>query len=131
MAGSSANADPRVRIDLAPNRRAMSKATHETERSQVSNLTDIVGVGPSIAGDFQLLGINTPQELIGQDPMQLYHAIIEKTGHFHDPCVLDVFMAAVDFMNGNKPQNWWHYTSERKLKYTKDVDALRTYPLAT
>ena len=29
-------------------------------------------------------------------------------------CVLDVFLSITDFMAGNPPRVWWHYTAERK-----------------
>ncbi|MCL4152334.1 UNVERIFIED_CONTAM: hypothetical protein GTU68_040309 [Idotea baltica] len=41
----------------------------------------------------------------------------------HDPCVLDVLIAAVDYMNGNPPQKWWAYTAERKKKYNDKLQA--------
>ena len=34
-----------------------------------------------------------------------------------DPCVLDTFMAATDFMRGAQPTPWWHYTAQRKQTY--------------
>ncbi len=32
----------------------------------------------------------------------------------HDPCVIDVFIAAVRFMGGEPAKPWWKYTPERK-----------------
>ncbi|MBU1659139.1 helix-hairpin-helix domain-containing protein [bacterium] len=37
-----------------------------------------------------------------------------KSGKRQDPCVLDVFMSIIDFMNGNEARVWWDYTKERK-----------------
>ena len=31
-----------------------------------------------------------------------------------DPCVIDVFMSAIDFMEGGEPSAWWEFTNERK-----------------
>ena len=36
------------------------------------------------------------------------------TGDRHDPCVIDVFIAAVRFMAGEPSKPWWKYTPERK-----------------
>ena len=39
------------------------------------------------------------------------------TGKRHDPCVIDVFMSAVHFMDGGEPLPWWSFTQERKKAY--------------
>jgi hypothetical protein len=44
---------------------------------------------------------------------------------FHDPCVLDVFLATIDYMNGNPPRQWWDYTAKRKKQFSDEVDRLR------
>jgi hypothetical protein len=77
-------------------------------------LEHIPNVGPSIANDLRGIGIGTPAALVGQDPYALYDTLCRTTGVRHDPCVLDVFLSAVRFMEGAPPVPWWHYTSERK-----------------
>lgn len=77
-------------------------------------LEDIPNVGPSIAGDFRKLGIFYPKDLKGRDPLKLYKALIKKTGVHQDPCVLDTFMSAVDFMKTGKPKKGWLFTARRK-----------------
>jgi hypothetical protein len=47
----------------------------------------------------------------------LYQKLNAATGTRHDPCVLDTFMAAVDFMNGAAAAPWWNYTAQRKALY--------------
>jgi hypothetical protein len=42
---------------------------------------------------------------------------IAVTGKRHDPCVLDTFMAATDFMGGAEPRPWWAYTAQRKTQF--------------
>jgi hypothetical protein len=64
-----------------------------------------------------LLNINAPGDLKAKDPHALYIKLNKKTGKRYDPCILDVFMAAVDFMNGAPPRPWWYYTKERKKRY--------------
>jgi hypothetical protein len=84
---------------------------------EVSRFTNIPNIGPAIAADFLVIGINKPTDLKGKDPFKLYQSLNKRTGSRHDPCVLDTFMAAVDFMNGAPAKAWWKYTQERKRKF--------------
>lgn len=90
------------------------KAKHASE---ARSFTDIPNIGPRMAEDFALLGIGTPQELKGEDPHGLYVRMQEVSGVRQDPCVLDTYIAAVDFMNGASPRPWWSYTKTRKERY--------------
>ena len=74
-------------------------------------------VGPATAADFALLGFAVPTELVGQDPYALYDRLCALTATRHDPCVADVLIAAVRFMEGAPPHTWWHYTAERKRAF--------------
>jgi Pathogenicity locus len=49
--------------------------------------------------------------------LALYRGLCAKTGRRQDPCVLDTFMAATDFMRGAEPRPWWTYTAQRKAVY--------------
>jgi hypothetical protein len=89
-------------------------------REKVKKLTDLPNIGPSLADDLCQIGINTPEQLKGKEAFELYEMLCEKTGAKHDPCVLDVFMSIIDFMNGGEPKVWWDYTQERKALYDKD-----------
>lgn len=80
-------------------------------------LEQIPNIGPSLAADLRLLGIAKPAELRGRDAFVLYQQLCAITGERQDPCVLDTFMAAVDFMRGAAAAPWWHYTAERKALY--------------
>jgi hypothetical protein len=84
---------------------------------QAVRFTDIPNIGPAIAKDFTTIGLATPKDLKGKDAFVLYTKLCKKTGVRHDPCVLDTFLAAVDFMNGAAPKAWWAYTKERKRLY--------------
>jgi len=103
MAGS-----PRV----AP--RASVKAPKAATADDCQALEQLPNVGPAMAADLRLLGIEAPQALKGRDPLQLYRALCSATGQRHDPCVLDTLLAVVDFMNGAPPAPWWAYTPQRK-----------------
>lgn len=84
------------------------------DRARLQALTDLPNVGPSVAGDLRLIGIDAPMQLVGRSPLDLYSTLCDVTGVRHDPCVLDVFMSITRFMDGEPPRPWWHYTAERK-----------------
>ena len=83
-------------------------------RQTVSELTDLPNIGKAIASDLRLLNIQHPQDLIGKDAYELHSELCRVTGTKHDPCVIDVFLSVIDFMNDGDPTPWWKYTSERK-----------------
>jgi len=83
-------------------------------RLDIARLEDIPNVGPAIAADLRRLEIATPADLIGRDPYALYDELCRVTGVRHDPCVLDVFISAVRYMEGAPKRPWWKYTTERK-----------------
>jgi len=86
----------------------------KADRAHVVALEDIPNVGKSVAGDLRRIGIRAPRELAGRDPWLLYDTLNRVTGMRHDPCLLDTFIAAVDFMQGAPARPWWHYTAGRK-----------------
>lgn len=88
-------------------------------RGGIRRLLDIPNVGPATVGDFRVLGIHAPADLPGRDPYAMYDELCEKTGQRHDPCVYDVFLAAVRFMEGAPALPWWKYTPERKRELAR------------
>lgn len=86
-------------------------------RDRLRTLTDLPNVGPSIARDLRLIGIERPAQLAGRDPLRLYRALSRATGVRQDPCVLDTFISITDFMDGGRPRVWWSFTDARKRKY--------------
>ncbi len=99
----------------------MTKALHEIERSDIQRLEQIINVGSATADDFRSIGIAKPQQLIGQDPWDLYVRLCCKSQVLQDPCVLDVLMSVVEFMNGKPPKKWWKFTDLRKRRYGKNL----------
>ena len=85
-------------------------------RQTVSELTDLPNIGKAIAEDLRLLSIHHPQDLIGKDAYQLHHQLCQTTGKKHAPCVIDVFLSVIDFMEAGDPLAWWKFTAERKQK---------------
>jgi len=98
----------------APCPRPPVKARSAGECEQLEQLPNI---GPSLAADLRRLGVLHPRELAGRDAFVLYQTLCDITGRRQDPCVLDTFLAATDFMRGATPKPWWAYTAERKAVY--------------
>lgn len=85
-------------------------------RDAVTRLAQLRNVGPALAADLRRVGVRVPRDLRGRDPYALYEALCADTGERHDPCVLDVFISVVRFMEGAPARPWWHYTAERKRR---------------
>ena len=83
-------------------------------RTNIPSLRDIPNIGPRTEGDLHRIGITRPDQLISQDALKLYDKVCRKDGVRHDPCLIDVFLAAVDYMNGAHKKGWWKYTPQRK-----------------
>ena len=90
------------------------KASHAGECLRLEQLPNI---GPSIAADLRSIGVNHPAELAARDAFDLYQTLQRATGRRQDPCVLDTFLAATDFMRGAPRRPWWAYTAERKARF--------------
>lgn len=82
--------------------------------SDATILEQIPNVGRAVAEDLRRIGIEHPSQLKGKDGIALYQKLNKVTGVRHDPCMADTLMAAVDFMDGGKPQSWWKFTTKRK-----------------
>ena len=93
------------------------KQPKAAEPSACVALEQLPNIGPSLAADLRLIGIRSPRELRGRDPFVLYQQLCTATGQRQDPCVLDTFMAATDFMHGAAAAPWWAYTAQRKVLY--------------
>jgi len=91
--------------------------------TEARTLTDIPNIGPAIADDLRIIGIEAPSQLAGRDPYALYDELCRATGVRHDPCVLDTFMAAVAFMDGGPRLPWWAFTRERKATLASKTKA--------
>ena len=87
---------------------------NKVDRKRLHQLTDLPNIGPACAADLRLLGIQTPQQLVGANPYELYEHLCLCTGQRHDPCLLDVFISVTRFMAGEDAKPWWAYTAERK-----------------
>jgi hypothetical protein len=85
-------------------------------RTDIKCFQEIPNVGKAIEKDFYIIGINSPKQLIGKDPYKMYNELCNTTNQKHDPCVIDVFISAVRYMEGGPAKKWWEFTEERKNK---------------
>lgn len=97
-------------------------------RADITDLEQIPNVGPAIAAKLRLIGISSPQDLSDKDPYTMYDNLCEVTGVKHDPCLLDVFISAVRFMDGKPAKPWWKYTPERKRTLSSGEKELNVDP---
>jgi len=78
-------------------------------------LTEIPGVGKSIAADLRNIGITTIHDLVGKDPEKLYDMSNKHVGQVQDRCLLYVFRTAVYYANTNPKKRdpeklkWWNW----------------------
>ena len=84
------------------------------KRSDIKRFRDIPNVGIAIEKKLYELGMVKPVELAGKDPYRLYADLCKITKKKQDPCVLDVFISAVRYMEGEPPRKWWEFTAQRK-----------------
>ena len=82
----------------------------------VRDFCQIPNVGKATAADFLRLGLTEPQQLGQQEAHHLYLQLCELSNCRHDPCVEDVFAAAIEFMQGKANLPWWHYSQLRLNK---------------
>ncbi len=64
--------------------------------------------------DFAVLGITSVAQLARSDARKLYLQLEKRTGQRHDPCVWDVFAAAIHEARTGQPLDWWKFTPQRK-----------------
>ena len=84
------------------------------DREIVSRLDELPNIGKAMSEVLQLIGIDHPKMLIGRNPFELYEKLCAISGKSHDPCVIDIFMSVIHFMEGGDPLPWWSFTEKRK-----------------
>ena len=86
-------------------------------RLDINSFQEIPNVGKATEKNFHIIGIDSPRQLIGKDPYKMYNELCNVTSHKHDPCVIDVFISAVRYMQGGPAKKWWEFTEERKKNW--------------
>ena len=97
----------------------------KTDRNSITRLEELPNIGKAIAEHLRIVDIHHPEDLKGKEALELYTELCSITGKRHDPCLLDVFMATVAFMEGGEQLPWWSFTAERKkflLKHPLNFD---------
>ena len=91
-----------------------TKSTRRVQRI-ADPLKRLRNIGPAARADLAILGITHIEQLAASDPYRLYTLLQIKTGRKHDPCVWDVFAAAIHEARTGEAREWWAFTQERKL----------------
>ena len=81
-----------------------------------NELLSLMNVGTATYKDLQLLKIHSIHQLADADADELYTRLQKITGQAHDPCVWDIFAAAINEACSGKKQPWWEFTKIRKKK---------------
>jgi Pathogenicity locus len=79
-------------------------------------LQTIPNVGPAVARMLRRLDIASVDDLVGRDGEDLFERLCGLDGRRHDPCLLDTFVAAVAYADGEPARPWWEYSRERKAR---------------
>jgi len=74
--------------------------------------------------DLVALGIREPTDLIGRDPYKMYQELCSIKYKRQDPCVIDVFISAVRYMEGGPAKKWWEFTEDRKKHFADLRDVI-------
>jgi hypothetical protein len=77
-------------------------------------LADLRNVGRAALKDFEVLGIVSVPQLAKEKPRELYERLCALTQARHDPCVEDVFAAAIHQARTGEALNWWEFSRRRK-----------------
>jgi len=80
------------------------------------DLQSLANVGPATRRDLAALGIHCVAQLADCDPDDLYARLNALSGRRHDPCVWDVFAAAVHQAKTGEATPWWSWTPDRKRR---------------
>jgi hypothetical protein len=92
----------------------------ESARPGARKLGELISIGPAMLRDFELLGIRSVAQLARQSPQRMYVQLNRVSGQRQDPCVLDVFCAAVaQAKNPRLPEEkcqWWYWSKRRKQR---------------
>jgi hypothetical protein len=86
--------------------------------SKKRRLEDLVSVGPATLRDLERLGIRSLSGLARQNPHGMYARLNRLRGERQDPCLLDVFCAAVaqarDSRLPAEQCRWWWWSAKRR-----------------
>lgn len=85
--------------------------------AQSRKLQDLISVGPATERDLHALGVRTVRQLARSRPAALYEKLSRVRRKRQDPCVLDVFTAAVEQARNpalpSEKCQWWYWSRQR------------------
>ncbi len=97
----------------------MATGSSLTETHRGRQLGELISIGPAMLRDFAELRIRSMAQLARQNPKRMYERLNRLRGQRQDPCVLDVFCAAVaQAKNPRLPVEkcqWWYWSRKRKM----------------
>lgn len=79
-------------------------------------LLGLFNVGPATLGYLKELGVNRIADLARQEADDLYLRLQQRRGVAFDPCLHDVFQAAIIEAKTGERRPWFDYTAERKRR---------------
>lgn len=85
-----------------------------SKQNNPARLEDLPNIGESIAADLRAIGILTPRQLAGREPLAIFIELADVMGHRHDPCVLYVLMSAKHYLESGEALPWWRFTEQGK-----------------
>lgn len=80
------------------------------------HLSELANVGPAFLKKFELLGIDSVEQLGQQSADDLYLRLCHLEGERLDPCVHDVLAATVHQAETGEAMDWWAFTDVRKAR---------------
>lgn len=90
-------------------------ATRRVKRERT--LGQLCGVGPATLKDLERLGVRSVAQLARRSPRRMYERLCVLTACRQDPCVLDVFEAAVAQAKNPRlaaeKREWWWWSRRR------------------
>ena len=93
-----------------------SGTARDRHRETVTRLRELSNIGPAMARDLIKLGIFCKEDLVDRESEEMYRELYANDGKRHDPCVWDVFTAAVAYAQGVPARPWWVFTPQRKIR---------------
>jgi len=77
-------------------------------------LTDLPNIGKAIAADLMAIGLQTPADLKGRNPLAVFDDLKPTMGHRHDPCVYYTLLSVKHFQETGESLPWWRFTAQGK-----------------
>ena len=97
----------------------MSTAHMRGKRGLIDPFKGLRNIGPAARADLAVLGITSLEQLAASEADHLYVELQVRTARRHDPCVWDVFAAAIHQAQTGEPRDWWTFTPERKRRQAR------------